>query len=58
LKIALDDDARRSYTAAFDEHASAIRKLAIRNGGRYAGFSTAVPLEEAMFGPLMMVQGN
>ena len=58
LNIALDDDARQSYTAAFDEHASAIRKLAIRNGGRYAGFSTAVPLEDAMFGPLMMVQGG
>jgi len=58
LKIALDDRARQSYTAAFDEHAAALRKLAIRNGGRYAGISTAVPLEEAMFGPLMMVQGN
>jgi hypothetical protein len=58
LKIALDDDARQSYAAAFDEHAAAIRKLAIRNGGRYAGFSTAVPLEDAMFGPLMMVQGG
>jgi len=58
LKIALDESARQSYTAAFDEHAAAIRKLAIRNGGRYAGFSTAVPLEDAMFGPLMMVQGG
>jgi uncharacterized protein (DUF58 family) len=58
LKIALDDRARQSYTAAFDEHAAALRKLAIRNAGRYAGISTAVPLEEAMFGPLMMVQGN
>jgi uncharacterized protein (DUF58 family) len=58
LKIALDDHARQSYTAAFDEHAAALRKLAARNGGRYAGISTAMPLEEAMFGPLMMVQGN
>ena len=58
LKIALDDAARQSYTAAFDEHAANLRKLALRNGGRYAGFSTAIPLEDAMFGPLMMVQGN
>jgi uncharacterized protein (DUF58 family) len=58
LKIALDDRACQSYTAAFDEHAAAIRKLAIRNGGRYAGFSTAIPLEDAMFGPLMATQGN
>lgn len=58
LKIALDDHARETYTAAFDEHAGALRKLAMRNGGRYAGLSTAIPLEDAMFGPLMMVQGN
>jgi uncharacterized protein (DUF58 family) len=58
LKIALDDEARQSYTMAFDEHAANIRKMAIRNGGRYAGFSTAIPLEDAMFGPLMMVQGG
>ena len=58
LKIALDENARQSYTAAFDDHAAQLRKLAMRNGGRYAGFSTAVPMEEAMFGPLMMVQGN
>ena len=58
LKIALDEGARQSYTAAFDEHAASLRKLAIRNGGRYAGFSTSIPLEDAMFGPLMMVQGN
>ena len=58
LKIALDDNARQSYTAAFDQHAAALRRLAMRNGGRYAGLSTAIPLEDAMFGPLMMVQGN
>ncbi|HEY3939938.1 MAG TPA: DUF58 domain-containing protein [Bryobacteraceae bacterium] len=57
VKIALDEEARDSYTGAFDEHASEIRKLALRNGGRYAGLSTAMPIEEAMFGPLMMVEG-
>ena len=58
LKIALDEASRQSYTAAFDEHAASLRKLSIRNGCRYAGFSTSIPLEDAMFGPLMMVQGN
>lgn len=57
VKIALDDEARESYTAAFDEHAGALRRLAMRNGGRYAGLSTAMPIEEAMFGPLMMIEG-
>lgn len=58
LKIALDDVSVKAYTAAFDEHAAALRKLALRNAGRYAGISTAIPLEEAVFGPLMMVQGT
>ena len=54
VKINVDDEARRSYTSAFDTHAAEIRKLALRNGGRYSGFSTAIPLEDAIFGPLMM----
>ncbi len=58
LKIALDEASRQSYTEAFDMYAGDLRKLAIRNGGRYAGISTGIPLEEAVFGPLMMVQGN
>jgi len=54
VKITVDEEARRAYTRAFDAHAAEIRKLALRNGGRYSGFSTAVPLEDAIFGPLMM----
>jgi uncharacterized protein (DUF58 family) len=57
VKISLDDEARRSYTEAFDEHAEQIKKLALRNSGRYAGFSTRMPIEEAMFGPMTIVQG-
>ena len=56
LKITFDDKARQAYTAAFDQHAEEIKRLALRNGGRYAGMSTRLPLEEAMFGPLTMVQ--
>jgi uncharacterized protein (DUF58 family) len=58
FKIELDDEARAAYTAGFDAHADAIRKLALRNGGRYAGLSTGMPVEEALFGPLMMIQGG
>lgn len=56
-KIALDDKARYAYTQAFDGHAEQIKRLALRNGGRYAGLSTHMPIEDAMFGPLTMVEG-
>jgi uncharacterized protein (DUF58 family) len=55
MKIALDDNAREEYKLAFDVHAGEIRRLALRNGGRYAGLSTRVPIEEAMFGPMTTV---
>ncbi|HZQ56141.1 MAG TPA: DUF58 domain-containing protein [Bryobacteraceae bacterium] len=57
VKIALDEKARADYTEAFDQHAEQLKRLALRNGGRYAGLSTHTPLEEAMFGPLTMVGG-
>lgn len=56
MRIAIDDASRRAYTEAFDDHAGEIKRLALRNGGRYAGFSTHLPIEEAMFGPLAMVE--
>jgi uncharacterized protein (DUF58 family) len=57
VKIALDDESRETYTQAFDAYAADIRKLALRNGGRYAGLSTHTTLEEAMFGSLALAQG-
>ncbi len=57
LRIDFDEEAVRSYTEAFDRHAEEIKRLALRNGGRYAGISTHMPLEEAVFGPLTMAQG-
>jgi uncharacterized protein (DUF58 family) len=56
--ISVDDESRRAYTDAFDEHAAAVRKVALRNAGRYAGISTQMPLEEAVFGPLTMAQAG
>lgn len=52
IKIALDNRARQEYTQAFDGHSADLKRLALRNGGRYAGLSTSDPLEEIIFGPL------
>ncbi len=51
-KIVLDDRARLEYTDAFDAYANELKRLALRNGGRYAGLSTRNPIEEIIFGPL------
>jgi uncharacterized protein (DUF58 family) len=56
LRIHVDQDARRGYTEAFDRYADSLRMLAMRNSGKYAGLSTAVPLEEAIFGNLMRAE--
>ena len=55
-RIALDRRARLAYTQSFDEHSDQLRKLAMRNGGRYAGLPVATPLREAVFGSLTALQ--
>ncbi len=57
LKVEFDDSARARYTEAFDAYASSVQKLALRTGGRYVGVSTAQPVEEVMFGPLVRARG-
>jgi hypothetical protein len=57
LKIALDNRACEAYTNAFDDHADEVKKVALRNGGRYSGLSTKMPIEEAIFGPLKIMEG-
>jgi len=57
LKVQFDPSARTRYTQAFDDYAAAIQRLALRNGGRYAGVSTAQPVEDVVFGPLMRARG-
>jgi len=57
LEIEFDEEARSRYTAAFDEYARMLRRLALRNGGRYANLSTSIPIEDAIFGPLAHVGG-
>ncbi len=53
VEMDLDRNARASYTAAFDDYARTLQKVAQRNGGRYVGISTGVPLEDAVFGSLL-----
>ena len=57
LELSLDDAARNAYMQAFDDYSRALRVLAHRTGGRYAGLRTDVPIEEAVFGPLMRAGG-
>ena len=57
LEISFDEKSRNAYTAAFDDYAAALRRLALRNGGRYAGLPTSLPVEEAMFGPMVTTGG-
>ena len=57
LEISFDDKARKAYTDAFDDYAAQLRRCALRNGGRYAGLPTSLPVEEAMFGPMVTTGG-
>lgn len=56
LRLALDEQAQFEYTRRFDQYAEDLRRLALRNGGRFASVSTLMPVEDAVFGPLTAVQ--
>lgn len=53
IELSFDTEARRMYTQAFDEYAQMLRRVALRNHGRYVGVPTDVPVDEAIFGPLV-----
>jgi uncharacterized protein (DUF58 family) len=53
LQLAFGEDARAAYTQAFDEYSAHLREVALRNRGRYVSLSTAIPVDEAIFGPLI-----
>lgn len=57
VRLQFDDHAREQYTRAFDEYSAALQQLAVRNGGRFAGVSTATPLEDIIFGALVRTRG-
>jgi uncharacterized protein (DUF58 family) len=52
-ELSFDSDARSMYTAAFDEFSQALRRVALRNDGRYVGLPTDIPVDEAIFGSLV-----
>ena len=53
MALSFDEPAREQYTAGFDAYCNQLEHVAVRNTGRYCGFSTALPLEEAIFGPIV-----
>jgi uncharacterized protein (DUF58 family) len=53
LELAFDETTRGAYTHAFDEYATHLERVALRNGGRYVSLPTSVAIEEAIFGPLV-----
>lgn len=53
VQLAFDDTARAAYTTEFDRYSQHLRDVALRNGGRYVGLSTSIPIEDALFGPLV-----
>ncbi len=57
VKLQFDEAARDRYTASFDAFAAGIQQLAMRNNGKYAGVSTALPLEDIVFGTLVRARG-
>jgi len=57
MEMDLDAAARAGYTEAFDQYARRLQVMAQRNGGRYVGFPTALPLEDAIFGPIIRAGG-
>ena len=53
VQLAFDETARARYTAQFDQYSAHLREVALRNGGRYVGLTTSIPVEDALFGPLV-----
>ncbi|MBI1894982.1 MAG: DUF58 domain-containing protein [Acidobacteria bacterium] len=57
MEIALDEQARLDYTAAFDEYTGRLQRMCQRTGGRHIGLPVTASLEEAIFGPLVRSGG-
>lgn len=57
LQLQFDEAAREEYTAAFDAHATDLRHLAERQGGRYFGWSTDTSLEDVFVDAMLRARG-
>jgi uncharacterized protein (DUF58 family) len=53
LQLSFDQAARREYTNAFDLYSDSLQRVAERNGGRFVRISSGMPLEQAIFGPIV-----
>ena len=56
LHLSFDRNARAEYVAAFDAYSDALDRVAERNGGRFVRIPTDVPVDEAIFGPIIRTQ--
>ncbi len=56
LTLNFDEGSRADYVVEFDRYCARLEDVAVRNGGRYCGFSTSLPLEEAIFGPIIQTR--
>jgi uncharacterized protein (DUF58 family) len=57
MQISFNEESRAMYTRAFDDFSDALERLALRNSGRYVGLPSSMPVEEAVFGPLIRSRG-
>jgi uncharacterized protein (DUF58 family) len=56
VRITLDTAARRLYTESFDANSEQLKKLALRNGGRYTGIPVSTALGDVLFGTLALAE--
>jgi uncharacterized protein (DUF58 family) len=56
-RLELDGRAVAAYERSFDEFAQDLQYLALRNRGRYVPLVTDLPVEDAIFGPLVAPSG-
>ena len=56
MNLTFDAKARAEYTAAFDAYTEELRRMALRNQGRYAAIPTSTSVEDAVFGALLETQ--
>ena len=57
LELAFDDEVREGYTQSFDAWCRRLQQMASRKDGRYVGLCTSIPVEDAVFGPLIQARG-
>jgi len=56
-RIVLDESAAAAHAEGYDEFCRKLQYLATRNRGRYVSLTTDLPVEDAIFGPLVASNG-